>query len=55
VQELKAKLPPSAHSLYYVDQIGNVSTSDVRKTSAEVRRLEGLCACACLGTQLESA
>jgi hypothetical protein len=38
-QEMKAKLPASAHSIYYVDQIGNVSTSDVRKNSAEVRSL----------------
>ncbi len=30
-------LPASAHSLYYVDLIGNISTSDTRKTSAAVR------------------
>eukprot|EP00199_Chlamydomonas_sp_CCMP681_P000252 CAMPEP_0119107630 /NCGR_PEP_ID=MMETSP1180-20130426/11512_1 /TAXON_ID=3052 ORGANISM="Chlamydomonas cf sp, Strain CCMP681" /NCGR_SAMPLE_ID=MMETSP1180 /ASSEMBLY_ACC=CAM_ASM_000741 /LENGTH=603 /DNA_ID=CAMNT_0007093147 /DNA_START=8 /DNA_END=1819 /DNA_ORIENTATION=- len=34
-QDLKARLPPSAHSLYYVDLIGNISTSTVRKTTAE--------------------
>mmetsp|Transcript_29006 Transcript_29006/g.78111 ORF Transcript_29006/g.78111 Transcript_29006/m.78111 type:complete len:619 (+) Transcript_29006:95-1951(+) len=34
-RELKARLPSSAHSIYYVDQIGNVSTSDVRKASGD--------------------
>ncbi len=36
-QDLKARLPASAHSLYYVDIIGNISTSAVRKTATEVR------------------
>ncbi|KAF5825484.1 Ribophorin I, partial [Dunaliella salina] len=34
-REMKARLPSSAHSIYYVDQIGNVSTSDVRKTTGD--------------------
>lgn len=33
-RDLKAVLPASAHSLYYVDLIGNISTSDTRKTTA---------------------
>ncbi len=34
---MRARLPPAAHSLYYVDLIGNISSSAVRRTSAEVR------------------
>lgn len=34
-RELKARLPPSAHSLYYVDLIGNISTSNVFQTVRE--------------------
>ncbi|GFR43910.1 hypothetical protein Agub_g5044, partial [Astrephomene gubernaculifera] len=33
-RDLRAVLPPSAHSLYYVDLIGNISSSNVRKTPA---------------------
>ncbi|GIL70757.1 hypothetical protein Vretimale_3842 [Volvox reticuliferus] len=33
-RDLRAVLPRSAHSLYYVDLIGNISTSNVRKASA---------------------
>lgn len=34
-QQLKARLPPSAHSLYYRDLIGNVSSSNTRKSFKE--------------------
>lgn len=36
-------LPASAHSLYYVDLIGNISTSDTRKTTAAVRSRAAYC------------
>jgi hypothetical protein len=35
-QDFKARLAGSAHSLYYVDLIGNISTSNVRKRADEV-------------------
>jgi hypothetical protein len=40
-QELYSHLPPSAHSLYYRDLIGNISTSGVRKSAKEVRPRAG--------------
>ncbi|KXZ52725.1 hypothetical protein GPECTOR_8g119 [Gonium pectorale] len=40
-RDLRAVLPASAHSLYYVDLIGNISSSNVRKTlSSTVLELE---------------
>ncbi|EFJ50952.1 hypothetical protein VOLCADRAFT_103748 [Volvox carteri f. nagariensis] len=33
-RDLRAVLPSSAHSMYYVDLIGNISTSNVRKSLA---------------------
>lgn len=36
-QDLSAKLPGAAHSLYFKDLIGNISSSDTRKSSSAVR------------------
>ena len=36
VKSLKAKLPVTAQDIYYRDDIGNISTSNVRKTSGSV-------------------
>jgi hypothetical protein len=37
LQDVKAHLPAQAHSLYYKDIIGNISSSDTTHTSKEVR------------------
>mmetsp|Transcript_5675 Transcript_5675/g.12553 ORF Transcript_5675/g.12553 Transcript_5675/m.12553 type:complete len:602 (+) Transcript_5675:38-1843(+) len=34
-REMRARFPASAHSLYYVDLIGNISSSDTRKSLQE--------------------
>jgi hypothetical protein len=36
LQDVKAHLPAAAHSLYYRDIIGNISSSDTTHTSKEV-------------------
>lgn len=36
MQDMRARFPATAHSMYYVDIIGNISTSNVRKTLSEV-------------------
>jgi hypothetical protein len=43
LQDVKAHLPAQAHSLYYKDIIGNISSSDTTHTSKEVRRDQGQC------------
>lgn len=35
-KNLVAKLPPRAHSIYYRDEIGNISTSTIWGDSAKV-------------------
>lgn len=39
IRRLVAKLPPRAHSVYYRDEIGNVSTSNLWSDSMKVRNL----------------
>lgn len=36
-RNLVAKLPPRAHSIYYRDEIGNISTSNIYGDSTKVR------------------
>jgi len=48
---MKAHLPPAAHSLYYNDQIGNISTSDTRKTALEVGSVEGVPLMCCISAR----
>lgn len=44
VRRLIAKLPPRAHSVYYRDEIGNVSTSNLWSDSKKVIYIRsGLC------------
>lgn len=40
-QDVRAVLPPSARSLYYVDLIGNISSSNTRKTVQAVSEAGG--------------
>jgi hypothetical protein len=42
LQDVKAHLPAQAHSLYYKDIIGNISSSDTTHTTKEVRPAGGL-------------
>lgn len=39
MQEVVAVLPSSSHSLYLKDEIGNISTSHVRKSGSNVMSL----------------
>jgi hypothetical protein len=49
-QGLKARLPPSARALYYKDLIGNVSSSNTRRSLKEVGRVCCVCMCVCWGS-----
>lgn len=42
-RSLVAKLPPRAHSIYYRDEIGNISTSNLWGDSKKVDILSSIC------------
>lgn len=42
LQDVRAHLPAAAHSLYYKDIIGNISSSDTTHTSKEVSWARGM-------------
>lgn len=53
-RHLLARLPPRAHSIYYRDDIGNISTSQMKSDSKKVRYLGLVLICSLMCMCLDS-
>jgi hypothetical protein len=55
VQDVRAKLPGPAHSLYYKDLIGNISSSNTVHTTKQVRNQAAAAAASAIWQQQQQS